>query len=243
MVSELLKDVNNLAPSFFFIDPYEHPFSLKLMNKIMKLDKTEIMVNFMYYQIIRDIENPMKEQRCLKLFDPDDPHNIDLKTGGKFDEDKMLGYLHQRIGAKYYIPFNVYFGPDEKVGSGKLKYLLIHYSNNYKAFDLMLNIMWKYSEDNKPLMVGNRRPILFPIKDIADLKTKILSKYGAGDKMTFVRLVEENWRLYFRETHFRSVLKELEKDKMIQVKIVTSKTQRGLSGEDIIVFKGKQQLL
>lgn len=239
VVADLLSE--DLAPTFFFIDPYEHPFSLELMNKIMRIEKTEIMVNFMYYQIIRDIENPMKKQRCLKLFAPDNAKKLNLKTGGKFDEDKILGYLHDRIGSKYYIPFKVYFGPDEKVGSGKLKYLLIHYSNNHKAFDLMLNIMWKHSEKSKPLMVSNRFPLLIPLKDISELKASILSKYKAGERITFNDIVEQNWQWYFREMHFREVLKNLKKEKIIEVEMVTSKTERGLSGEDVVIFARQRE--
>jgi three-Cys-motif partner protein len=236
LVEKLLSNTTDLAPTFFFIDPYEHPFSLGLMNKIMNLHKTEILVNFMYYQIIRDIDNPMKKERCSKLFAPDNPKNLNLKTLGKFDEDKMLTYLHKRIGAKYFIPFKVYFGPDEKVASGKLKYLLIHYSNNYKAFDLMLNIMWKHSEQNKPLMVTDRKPILFPIRDIADLEAKITSTYNTGKQVSFDQIVEDNWQWYFRESHFRAILKQLQARRSIEVRPVTSKTERGLRGKDLITF-------
>ena len=73
ITKEIVSNTKSLAPSFFFIDPYSHPFPLTLMHEIMSNEKTEIMVNFMYYQIIRDIDNPYKEPRCLKLFAPDDP--------------------------------------------------------------------------------------------------------------------------------------------------------------------------
>lgn len=238
IVKEIIAGTKNLAPSFFFIDPYEHPFPLSFMHEIMQKDKTEIMVNFMYYQIIRDIDNPCKENRCLKLFDPDDPKTLDLKTDGKFDEDKILKYLGERIGAKYYIPFRVHFGPDEGVDSGRLKYFLIHYSNDFTAFNLMLDIMWKHSEENKPLKVSDHVPILFPLMGLNELEYKILKTYkGTGLKITYDAFVEKNWSWYFRKRHHRDVLKSLEKNDIITVKRVTSKTKRGLSGEDVIYFK------
>lgn len=238
IMKEILAGTKNLAPSFFFIDPYEHPFPLNFMNEIMKKDKSEIMVNFMYYQIIRDIDNPCKEARCLKLFEPDDPRALDLKTDDKFDQDKILRYLGERIGAKYYIPFRVYHGPDEGADSNKLKYFLIHYSNSFTAFDLMLNIMWRHSEENKPLMVSDRIPILFPLKSTDDLQYKILETYkGTGLKITFEAFVEKNWSWYFREKHYRDVLKRLEKNDIITVNRVTSQRRSGLSGEDVIYFK------
>lgn len=237
ITKKIVSNTKSLAPSFFFIDPYSHPFPLTLMHKIMSNEKTEIMVNFMYYQIIRDIDNPYKEPRCLKLFAPDDPKKLDLKTNDKFDENKILKYLASRIRAKYYIPFRVNFGPDEDVTSNKLKYFLIHYSNSFKAFDLMLTIMWKHSDLNKPLMVADGVPILFPLKDLSDLKNKILVDYkGCGLRISFNDFVEKNWLWYYRETHYRTVLKKLENENIISVDRVTSKTERGLRGDDIIIF-------
>ncbi len=162
---------------------------------------------------------------------------LDLKTNDKFDENKILKYLASRIGAKYYIPFRVNFGPDEDVTSNRLKYFLIHYSNSFKAFELMLTIMWKHSDSNKPLMVDDGVPILFPLKDLSDLKSKILVDYkGCGLRISFNDFVERNWLWYYRETHYRTVLKKLEDENIISVHRVTSKTKRGLSGDDIIIF-------
>lgn len=238
IVKEIFANTKSLPPTFFFIDPYEHPFPLSFMQEIMKKDKSEIMVNFMYYQIIRDIDNPCKEVRCLKLFEPDDPRTLDIKTNGKFDSDKVLIFLATRIAAKYYIPFRVNFGPDEGVDSNRLKYFLIHYWNNFTAFNLMLNIMWGHSEENKPLMVSDKMPILFPLMGANELTDKILKTYKeTGLKITFDAFVERNWQWYYLEKHYRSVLKDLEKNNIIAINRVTSKTKRGLSGEDIIYFK------
>lgn len=233
---EFLQKESN-TPSFFFIDPYGHPFPFQLMRKIMKKPLTEIMVNFMFSHIIRDIPNLSEKERCLKLFYPDDPNNLDLKTKDKFDKEKILGYLHNRIGAKYYIPFSVNFGPDEKISSSRVKYFLIHYSNSFKAFKLMLDVMWAHSDRDKPLTVSDKQYILFQEKSLDDLEKLILDKYnGTGKKLTFDSFVEVNWSWYFRETHFRNVLKKLEKERAIDIDRVSSKTS-GLKEEDIIKFK------
>lgn len=238
LIEKTLEKIETLAPSFFFIDPYGHPFSLELMKKVMERSKTEIMVNFMYYQIIRDIGNPQERERVLKLFAPDDPEKLDLKgLDGKFSQDKMLAYLSKRIGAKYCIPFRVNFGPDEKVSSQRTKYYLIHYSNDFKAFNLMLDIMWKNSDDNRPLEIGDGQPILFPLKGITTLKSKLIKKYQSDKKqIKFNALVEKNWAWYYKEKHYREVLKEFEKAGVIKVARITSKSIRGLSGDDMITF-------
>lgn len=236
LISENIEKMEKLAPSFFFIDPYGHPFSLSLMNKIMKSGKAEIIVNFMYYMIIRDIENPQERDRCNKLFAPDDPTKLDFKTSGKFDTEKMFSYLHKRIGAKYFIPFRVNYGPDEKVASDRPKYYLIHYSNNFKAFDVMLHIMWKHSDAHRPLEVADGQPILFPLKSVDDLRGKLFSKYQrTGERIAFQKIVEDNWSWYYLEKHYRDALKKLKTEGKLEVIPVTSK-RSGLGGEDTVVF-------
>jgi three-Cys-motif partner protein len=236
VIADILRDTRNLAPSFFFIDPYNHPFSLALMSEILKRPRTEIMVNFMYYQIIRDIENPMKQESCDKLFAPDDPHEIDIKTEARFDKNKMLLYLHRRLRSKYFVPFQVNFGRDEGVYPGRIKYLLIHYCNSFKAFNLMLNAMWKHGEPGKPMMVSDRQEILFPLKDVRSLRGEVVSSYGGtGKRVTFDAFCEENWTRYFLEKHCRAVLKDLEQAGIVAIERVSSKRD-GLRENDIITF-------
>lgn len=239
-VEDILNRFPDLAPSFFFIDPYGQPFPLEVMKAIMARQKTEIMLNFMYYQFIRDLRNPKKVPLCQALFHPDNPRTVVknlMRQTGRFDEFKILDYLHLRIGAKYYIPFWVMFGPDERVKASRVKYFLVHYSNHFAAFQLMLSIMWKHSDPGQPLLVADRRPVLFPSKDVSELEYRILQKYqGTDTKITFQDFMEKNWRWYFLEKHYREVLKKLRSAKKIIVTPVDSRTGRGLAGRDIIKF-------
>jgi hypothetical protein len=228
--------------SFFFIDPYGHPFSLSTMKEILDRAKTEIMLNFMYYQMIRDWKNPKKKQLCERFFSPDNPRDVMKKVmkNGRFDEFMILDYLHERLGAKYYVPFWVKYGPDEAVKAHRVKYFLIHLSNNFTAFHLMLTFMWKHSDPGSPLSVEGQAPFLFPLKDVANLERLIVKKYfGTGKKISFLDIMENNWRWYFLERHYRDVLKTMEREGKIRVERVTSRTTRGLSGEDILMFNGK----
>lgn len=238
-IAKLLSDAKDLASSFFFIDPYGHPFSLELMKDILTRPRTEIMLNFMYYRIIMDLPNPGKRDLCEKLFAPDNPDRVmhKLTEGTLFSPNKILEYLHNRLGAKYFIPFYVHYGPDEKITSRKIKYILIHYSNHFTAFKLMLNIMWKNSDEGQPLMASDNQAVLFPSKGIPELELKINKKYmGTGEKLTFERLMEENWQWYFLERQYRDVLKRYERAEKIKIERVTSKTIRELSGDDVVIF-------
>jgi three-Cys-motif partner protein len=237
-LQERLDPAVTLAPSFFFVDPYSHPLPLEMMKAIMARPKTEIMLNYMFYQIVRDLPNPEKEELCNVFFFPDKTEDVIREThdGERFDEQKTLEHLHRRIGAKYYIPFSVYFGPDEGVEARRVKYFLIHYSNNFKAFHLMLHTMWKFGDPGNPLMVEDGQPVLFPSKDVRELRRLIERKYvGTGRRISFDGIMEENWRWYFLEKHYREVLKDMEKKGRIQIRRVASK-DKGLKENDIVVF-------
>jgi hypothetical protein len=85
--------------------------------------------------------------------------------------------------------------------------------------------------------VADRRPVLFPSKDVSELEYRILQKYqGTDTKITFQDFMEKNWRWYFLEKHYREVLKKLRSEKKIIVTSVDSRTGRGLAGRDIIKF-------
>ena len=134
------------------------------------------------------------------------------------------------------MPFRVHYGPDEKVSSRRIKYFLIHYSNNFTAFNLMLRIMWKHSETGRPLMVSDNQPLLFPFKDVTTLKKRIVAEYvGSGHRESFDGFLERHWKWYFTDSHYRDVLKRLEKEGKVHVTRITSK-KTGLKGDDIVQF-------
>jgi hypothetical protein len=58
---------------------------------------------------------------------------------------------------------------------------------------------------------------------------------GSGKAISFDRLREETYSLPFIETHYRSVLKELEKEKCLVINRVQS-IRTGISGRDMIQF-------
>lgn len=238
-ITSLLSKKDSLEPSFFFIDPYGHPFSIELMRNIMGRSKTEIMVNLMWYRIRMDLNNQQKTELCDKLFSPEKCRDVanKISIGTKFSSDRLIEYLHGRLGAKYHIPFRVMYGPDEEVTSNRLKYVLLHYSNNLTAFKLMLSTMLKNSDDGNPLTVQSGRSFLFPFKNVKDLEERIKNHYvNTGLKITFEDFQDQNWRWYFIEKNYRDVLKKLEKDGIIDIKRITSKRD-GLKEHDLLIFK------
>jgi len=54
-VPDLLGRLNSQTPAFFLIDPYGHPLSLPVISSILKRQRTEVLINLMWFQINRDL--------------------------------------------------------------------------------------------------------------------------------------------------------------------------------------------
>jgi hypothetical protein len=86
---------------------------------------------------------------------------------------------------------------------------------------------------------GENRHLLMPLFDLhrSELPSFLMGRF-AGKTVTFddvvAATIEETGTC--READYRSCLKELEKQKRVSVRRVTSKTSRGLSGQDEITF-------
>lgn len=232
-VSKLLNDTRNLAPAFFFLDPYGHPLEMDMIREILKRQRTEVLINFMYYQINRDIGNPSVEDKVTKLFGTIKWKEQSFITlSGKQREQGILDYYIQQLGVQYHIPFKIRFGHDEKVTASRTKYYLIHATNHFLGFNKMLEVMWKHGSEGS-LDCGDGQMVLFPEKAVESLKD-LLSKRYCGQEIAFDRMREENWKLYYREKEFREALQTMKKESKAEFIPVTSKTDRGCRGNDKI---------
>ena len=66
LINEILDKYSNLAPSFFFIDPFGFKIKLKTLKRIMSVKRSEIILNFMFdsinrFMILKQNEKNMKE--------------------------------------------------------------------------------------------------------------------------------------------------------------------------------------
>jgi hypothetical protein len=225
-----------LPPSFFFVDPYGYTVPLRLLDEIMKRPEMEVMLNFMYFGIVRNIENKQETENMKRIFG-DDIFEADLKSKAHFDDEKIIRYIAGKIGNPYYIPYRVNFGIDEKVRGERLKYLLLFFTRSFKGFNIMLDVMWKHSNKDNPLTVSKEQPLLFPLKREEDLKRHLEEKYcGKGMTVKFDELLQLEWMQYFKEEHFRNVIKAMKKEQKAVVTPITNKTGRGLQGKDVIKF-------
>jgi len=242
VVNEILEKIGErIAPSFFFIDPFGIsgvPF--EVVRRIMSLPRTEIFFTLMTGIINRFMTIESFEEKLYELCPITDWREIckipDWQKRDQAWKDSYVRCLVENAGVKYVFPFRVCL--DEKY---QTLYYLIHATNHFDGLKIMKDIMHKQGESGMFAYLGPRETIyrgqitLFD-DNISSLKKYLCDKYRGATK-TFKKILEETYMFtQFVESHYRSSLKELEKEGKIRVNRVTSRTRRGLSGNDKIIF-------
>jgi spore photoproduct lyase len=239
-----MREGHVLVPSFFFIDPFGFggvPF--QVITRIMQNPKTEVFFTFMERDIARFLQVQDLEETYDNLFGTKRWNDI-MASSQKPEIALMHLYrkqLHEVAGVKYSWPFRVC--TSEKV---QTLYYLIHATNSIKGHLIMKNIMFNQSAQGDFAYLGPQditaraQMKLFDINSVEELKKHLLERFE-GKTITYIGIKEEICVPWYSEPpyidkHYNQALKELEKEDKITVDRVTSKTLRGLGGDDRISF-------
>jgi len=237
-VPKLLGQVPNLAPSLFMVDPYGHPLTVPILNDILKRRPTEALINFMYYRINMDAGNAKVQHHLDEMFGNDEWRTqAFLKESGWKREQGFLEYFKSKIKAQYKFHFRIRFDVEDGVAKSRTKYYLIHASNHPKAVLLMKEVMWPLGDEEGLFdFSGEKHGVLFSSSPREDELRRVLMQEYAGKEIEFDQLREETWDLPFIEKHYRSVVKKLKEEGLVEITPVSSKTDRGLKKKDRVRF-------
>jgi len=239
----LEKEKSILVPSFFFVDPFGFsgiPFAI--VKKILSNPRTEVFFTFMVRDIARFIEHPQLRDTFTELFGTEEWKSvIELSDREKALIELYRKRLHEIAGVKYSLCFKV--SESERL---RTLYYLIHATNNFKGHSIMKGIMFNQSALGSFAYLGPKdisersQTRLFDIHDIGQLKEYLLEKFK-DETLTYDQVQEKICDPWYSgppyiDRHFRQALKELKKEHKIKIDRVTSKTARGLSGNDRITF-------
>jgi len=239
----LEKEKGILVPAFFFVDPFGFsgiPFNA--IKKILSNPKTEVFFNFMARDIARFIEHPQLRETFTELFGTEEWRNvISLPDREKALMELYRKKLHEVAKVEFTWPFRVCSA--EKV---QTLYYLLHATNNFKGHSIMKGIMFNQSSLGSfaylgPKDISERSQIrLFDVHDIGELKKYLLERFK-DETLTYDKVQEKVCHPWYSEPpyidkHFRQALKELEKERKVKINRITSKTAKGLSGKDRILF-------
>ena len=167
----------NIAPCFFFIDPFGYSgFTMETIKRILKQPRTELFINFMHYDINRFLETDHSQTDLQALFGCEE-----YKNAANLNSDKKMSYLidlyckkiKEKTDEVYIIPFRM-----NTPGQGRRpRYFLVHVSQHIKALKEMKNSMAKVSTQSfrfEAIGISPYRQLdLFEPADEEVLKNKI----------------------------------------------------------------------
>jgi three-Cys-motif partner protein len=235
-VPNLLDRIDSLTPSFFFIDPYGHPLPVPVINNLLRRERTEALINLMWFRINMDLSNPLVQPRLDELFGDDDWRKQPfVGMHGNERERVFLEYFNSRLVCKFVLPFKIRYDVEDTRGGDRTKYYLLHASNHAKAVLLMKEVMWPLGDEEGTFdYSGESQGVLISSTPTVQELESILLREFKGQDLGFDELREHTWMLPFIEKHYREAIKHLE-GKGVTIRRITSK-RTGISGQDRILF-------
>lgn len=239
VAKKLLKSVDKIAPSFFFIDPFGFkglPFDV-IKDLLSKYQHTEVFITLMSRDVSRFYTDEFKEATITELFGTDEWKKFKDIEGIEKEIGTINLYINQlRRVAKYVRIYRLSMDECRKTG-----YYLVHATNVFDGFKLMTDVMFNEST-NKGMFAylgpeDGQKTLASFLSDEKKVKEFLISSFSKktlsyNDIIFHCYTTIDNWT----EPKYREILKKMETDKLIQVERITSKTLRGLSGRDIIKF-------
>lgn len=223
VVDKMLKSVGTeIAPSFFFIDPFGFsgvPF--EMVKNILSLRRTEIFFTLMTQAISRFLTVEKVEEALNALYPIQEWKRVyklqDVRKRDQALKDISVKCLTEIAGVRYVFPFRVCM--DEKY---RTLYYLIHATNHFDGLKIMKDIMYKQGASGLFAYLGPEESMyrgqmkLFK-DDLTSLKEFIRGLFQ-GQTKTFGKILEKTYvHTQFVRSHCRDALLELEEGDKIRI--------------------------
>lgn len=140
-LNELEKQGANLAPTFAFLDPFGFSgLPMKLIGRLLKCDKCEVLVTFMT-GFVRRFHDELRESALNELFATDEWKKI-REISAPDESEKFLLQLYESQlkklgGAKYIRSFGLIGQSNQTI------YYLVFATKHLRGLELMKDAMWK----------------------------------------------------------------------------------------------------
>ncbi|HAH19393.1 MAG: hypothetical protein A2Y00_09715 [Omnitrophica WOR_2 bacterium GWF2_43_52] len=240
-INNVISTVKNIAPTFVFIDPFGFKIKMETLKKIMSVEKSEILLNFMFTRINQFLSAPRVENVYNDLFGGNG-WQIFKTLKGQAREKGIIEHYREQL--KTFSKF-VYYYKLEFPEKRKTYYYLFHLSNYYMGCSIMKSSFAKYNlgrVEYRGFRSGQLE--LFELADIKQSEIiELLFKKYLGKEVSFKSLLEDNIdSTVYLESQFRDTLKCLEAKNKIKIRRIPPFTPKGrqrkaIEENDIIQFK------
>lgn len=219
---------DQLAPSFVMIDPFGVSGTpMSLIERILKNDKAEVFITFMYGHINRFKSLPEFEKSLDNLFGCADwREGIEMPDS---NERKAFFYaLYKKrlreSGARFVLDFDVYEG-------GSLVYALFFATKNELGCDKMKQAMWKAAPDGDFRFKGGMGDQLTFGTDMVDfgrLRDELRERFGIGEWLSIESAQEfmRSDRTLFHSGQLKRVLADMETGEELEADPESERSRR-----------------
>lgn len=224
----------NLAPSFFFLDPFGFggiPF--EIIKEILAIRKTEVFISFMIRDVNRFIDSSHHRRSIEELYGVEDVLSELSYDYPLFPRDQALlkfyrDRLHNDAKVEFTLPFKV--SADDRLLT---TYYLIHCTNYPLGCEIMKEIMYKAGTEGRFGYLGPAEGQMslhqFDNKGLKDL---LLNRFE-GESISYKDLRHRTLMdTEAIKANYRTALLELEGDSKV---LIEGKGPRGGLPDDAIV--------
>jgi three-Cys-motif partner protein len=239
-INGLLDDIPNLAPTLVFIDPFGFDIKMETLERIMKINKSEIILNFMFYSVNRSISIPNNANACNKLFGGNEWERCSHLQNINRERCIIETYRAKlKEFSKYVCQYRFMF-PTQR----RTYYYLFHLTNHHKGCSIMKSSFAKFNLGRTEYR-GNRNNQIgfFDRNNIKINHTKnYLKRIYKGQKRTYLMIIEEQIdETEFLEKHLYKAIKEMEESNELIIERDPPTTPKGrirksIKEQDIIIF-------
>jgi three-Cys-motif partner protein len=241
-INDILDRVD-LTPSFFFIDPFGFSIRYATLERIMRVPKSEMFINFMFNAVNRFLSAHAVEENMTALYGTDEWRPI-VNLGGEIRERALCDlYRTQLKGLGRF----VYGYPMSFEKRRRTYYYLFHVTNNSKGCTIMKSVVAKACDGYLGYRGPNQyEPTLFdtPALRITHAKTFLIEHF-TGKTLTYGQLVEQLAdSTPYLESELRASVKGLEPVSVIVNRSPTSpggRRRNGLCEQDVLSFPQEAQ--
>lgn len=239
-INRLLDKHKNLAPTFFFVDPFGFKIRISTLKRMLEIPRSEILLNFMYCGITRNLGIENADEILIELFGSDEWKTLkDLESREKERKIVELFRTELKKFCKFVYPYRLCF-PE----MNRTYYYLFHLTNYYLGCEVMKGSFAKYNYGRIEYRGKNQYQMTFFDYDdikIEEIKKYLLSVYHKSLK-TFIEIIEEQIdEIPYLVKNIRRSITELEKENKLIINrknklTKTDKLRTGIEKGDVINF-------
>jgi len=233
IAKELISNIKSKA-QLYFIDPFGYNIEFDILKEIMKKNHSEIILNFMYNGLNRGVNASKVKDYNDNFFGCQDWAYLSSITTNR--ENEIVNFYKERCKsiAKFVFPYRLSFPTINRT-----YYYLFHLTNHINGATIMKSSFAKFNNGKVEYLGKEQSQLtLFDFYKDEEIKEFLLSEFS-NVSISYLELLESIIsECKYIEPDIKKALKILENENKIAVTRITSKTNRGLSGEDLIQFIG-----